>query len=110
MVLPAILPAWLAGCTTSLARSLGEFGAVMFIAGNLPMQTEIAALLAHIRLEEYDYVGAAAIALVLLVFALALLLASNLLQLWGARRAEAARSPPSSATARPAAGASGAAC
>jgi sulfate transport system permease protein len=91
VVLPAILPAWLAGCTTSFARSLGEFGAVVFIAGNLPMQTEIAALLAFIRLEEYDYTGAAAIALVLLGFALALLLASNLLQLWVARRAEAAR-------------------
>lgn len=91
VVFPAILPAWLAGCTTSFARSLGEFGAVVFIAGNLPMKTEIAALLAFIRLEEYDYVGAAAIALVLLGFALALLLASNLLQLWVARRAEAAR-------------------
>jgi sulfate transport system permease protein len=91
VVFPAILPAWLAGCTTAFARSLGEFGAIVFIAGNLPFRTEIAALLAFIRLEEFDYTGAAAIALVLLVFALALLLASNLLQLWVARRGEAAR-------------------
>lgn len=55
VVLPAILPAWLAGSTVAFARSLGEFGAVVFIAGNLPFKTEIAALLAFIRLEEYDY-------------------------------------------------------
>ncbi|MBM3604400.1 MAG: sulfate ABC transporter permease subunit CysT [Alphaproteobacteria bacterium] len=91
VVFPAILPAWLAGCTTAFARSLGEFGAIVFIAGNLPFQTEIAALLAFIRLEEYDYNGAAAIALVLLGFALVLLVASNLLQNWAARHREAAR-------------------
>ncbi len=89
VVFPAILPAWLAGCTTAFARSLGEFGAIVFIAGNLPMQTEIAALLAFIRLEEFDYNGAAAIALVLLAFALVLLLVSNLLQNWAARYREA---------------------
>ncbi|MDD7970981.1 sulfate ABC transporter permease subunit CysT [Roseinatronobacter alkalisoli] len=88
VVLPAILPAWMAGCTTAFARSLGEFGAIVFIAGNLPFRTEIAALLAYIRLEEYDYNGAAAIALVLLGFALVLLLASNLLQFWAARYRE----------------------
>jgi sulfate transport system permease protein len=70
---------------------LGEFGAIVFIAGNLPMQTEIAALLAFIRLEEFDYNGAAAIALVLLGFALVLLLVSNLLQNWAARYREAAQ-------------------
>ncbi|WP_410217422.1 sulfate ABC transporter permease subunit CysT [Paracoccus sp. (in: a-proteobacteria)] len=91
VVLPAILPAWLAGCTTAFARSLGEFGAIVFIAGNLPFETEIAALLAFIRLEEYDYNGAAAIALVLLAFALVLLVVSNLLQSWAARHREAAR-------------------
>ncbi|RJL03935.1 sulfate ABC transporter permease subunit CysT [Paracoccus siganidrum] len=80
VILPAILPAWLVGITLSFARSLGEFGAVVFIAGNLPMKTEIASLLAFIRLEEYDYNGAAAIALVLLFIALVLLVASNLLQ------------------------------
>ena len=91
VVFPAILPAWLAGCTTAFARSLGEFGAIVFIAGNLPFQTEIAALLAYIRLEEFDYNGASAIALVLLGFALVLLVASNLLQSWAARYREGAR-------------------
>lgn len=91
VVFPAILPAWLAGCTIAFARSLGEFGAIVFIAGNLPFQTEIAALLAFIRLEEFDYNGAAAIALVLLGFALLLLVASNLLQSWASRYREASR-------------------
>jgi sulfate transport system permease protein len=91
VVFPAILPAWLAGCTVAFARSLGEFGAIVFIAGNLPFETEIAALLAFIRLEEFDYNGAAAIALVLLGFALVLLVVSNLLQNWAARYREASR-------------------
>ncbi|MDK8871529.1 MULTISPECIES: sulfate ABC transporter permease subunit CysT [Paracoccus] len=89
VVLPAILPAWLAGSTVAFARSLGEFGAVVFIAGNLPFKTEIAALLAFIRLEEYDYQGAAAIALVLLLIALILLALSNLIQFRAARHLEA---------------------
>lgn len=80
VIFPAILPAFMVGVTLSFARSLGEFGAVVFIAGNLPMKTEIASLLAVIRLEEYDYNGAAAIALVLLMIALVLLAVSNLLQ------------------------------
>ena len=69
----------------------GEFGAIVFIAGNLPGETEIAALLAFIRLEEFDYNGAAAIALVLLGFALVLLVVSNILQSWAARHREATR-------------------
>ncbi|WP_134679950.1 sulfate ABC transporter permease subunit CysT [Paracoccus ravus] len=89
VVLPAILPAWLSGSTVAFARSLGEFGAVVFIAGNLPGKTEIAALLAYIRLEEYDYQGAAAIALVLLGFALVLLILSNWMQFRAARHLEA---------------------
>ena len=89
VVLPAILPAWLSGSTIAFARSLGEFGAVVFIAGNLPFKTEIAALLAFIRLEEYDYQGAAAIALVLLGMALLLLAFSNWLQFRAARHLEA---------------------
>lgn len=89
VVFPQILPAYLAGCTVAFARSLGEFGAVVFIAGNLPFKTEIAALLAFIRLEEYDYQGAAAIALVLLGLALALLFVSNRLQAWAGRYREA---------------------
>jgi sulfate transport system permease protein len=91
VIFPAILPAFLAGCTMAFARSLGEFGAIVFIAGNLPGQTEIASLLAFIRLEEFDYFGAAAIALVLLAFALVLLVVSNLLQGWAARHREATR-------------------
>lgn len=85
VVFPQILPAFLAGTTISFARSLGEFGAIVFIAGNLPFKTEIASLLAFIRLEEYDYQGAAAIALVLLMFAVILLVISNRLQAWAAR-------------------------
>ncbi|MDO5647232.1 sulfate ABC transporter permease subunit CysT [Paracoccus sp. (in: a-proteobacteria)] len=80
VVFPAILPAFLIGVTIAFARSLGEFGAVIFIAGNLPMKTEIASLLAVIRLEEYDYNGAAAIALTLMMIALILLALSNWLQ------------------------------
>jgi sulfate/thiosulfate transport system permease protein len=91
VVFPTILPAWLAGCTIAFARSLGEFGAIVFIAGNLPFRTEIAALLAFIRLEEFDYNGAAAIALVLLAFALVLLVISNILQYWASRHREASR-------------------
>lgn len=85
VVFPAILPAYLTGITLSFARSLGEFGAVVFIAGNLPMKTEIASLLAVIRLEEYDYNGASAVALVLLMIALVLLGMSNLVQGWALR-------------------------
>ena len=88
IVFPAILPAFLAGATIAFARSLGEFGAVVFIAGNKPNETEIASLLAFIRLEEYDYAGAATIALVLLILALGLLLISNLIQIWSARHRE----------------------
>lgn len=80
VIFPAILPAYLVGITIAFARSLGEFGAVIFIAGNLPMKTEIASLLAVIRLEEYDYNGAAAIALTLVAIALVLLVASNWMQ------------------------------
>lgn len=80
VVFPAIWPALIVGITLSYARCLGEFGAVIFIAGNLPGQTEIASLLAVIRLEEYDYNGAAVIALVLLMIAFLLLIISNLMQ------------------------------
>lgn len=90
VVFPAILPAFLAGATIAFARSLGEFGAVVFIAGNKPGETEIASLLAFIRLEEYDYAGASAIALMLLVLALVMLVISNILQRWASRYREAA--------------------
>ncbi|MFD1704327.1 sulfate ABC transporter permease subunit CysT [Methylopila henanensis] len=85
VVFPAIFPAFLAGCSLSFARSLGEFGAVIFIAGNQPFRTEIVALLVFIRLEEYDYAAAAAIATVLLAAAFVMLLVVNAIQLWHLR-------------------------
>jgi sulfate transport system permease protein len=85
IVFPAIFPAYLTGCALAFARSLGEFGAVIFIAGNLPMKTEIAALLIFIRLEEYDYPAAAAIAVVLLATAFCILLVTNAIQAWHMR-------------------------
>lgn len=85
IIFPAIFPAFLAGCSLSFARSLGEFGAVIFIAGNLPMKTEITALLVFIRLEEFDYPAAAAYATVLLVISFVLLLVTNAIQSWHLR-------------------------
>jgi sulfate transport system permease protein len=86
IIYPAIFPAHLAGCTMAFARSLGEFGAVIFIAGNLPYETEISALLIFIRLEEYDYPAAAAIAIVLLAVAFITLMTTNAIQSWRLRR------------------------
>jgi sulfate/thiosulfate transport system permease protein len=85
IILPSIVPALLAGCSLSFARSLGEFGAVIFIAGNQPMKTEIVALLAFIRLEEYNYPAAAAIATVMLAMAFAMLIITNAVQAWQLR-------------------------
>jgi sulfate transport system permease protein len=85
IIFPAIFPAFLAGCSLSFARSLGEFGAVIFIAGNQPMKTEIAALLTYIRLEEYNYEAAAAIATVMLLMAFVMLLFTNAVQAWHLR-------------------------
>ncbi|MBS3647075.1 sulfate ABC transporter permease subunit CysT [Pseudaminobacter sp. 19-2017] len=80
VILPLLVPALLAGVSLAFARSLGEFGAIIFIAGNQPFETEITALLAFIRLEEYDYQAAAAIASVLLITAFAMLAVTNFLQ------------------------------
>lgn len=85
VLFPEIFPAFLAGCSLAFARSLGEFGAVIFIAGNQPFRTEIAALLVFIRLEEYDYQAAAAIATVMLAAAFLMLLVTNAIQLWRLR-------------------------
>ncbi|WP_188854773.1 sulfate ABC transporter permease subunit CysT [Aureimonas glaciei] len=85
VILPLLGPALLAGVSLSFARSLGEFGAIIFIAGNLPNQTEITALLTYIRLEEYDYQAAAAIASVLLITAFVMLAVTNILQAYGLR-------------------------
>ncbi len=85
VILPAVLPALLTGFAMALARAVGEFGSVYFIAGNMPYRTEIAPLLILIRLEQFDYVGATAIGVVMLVVAFALLLVINLLQWWSRR-------------------------
>ena len=77
---PVCLPALLTGSALAFARAAGEYGSVIFIAGNMPRKTEIAALLIVTRLEEYDYTGAAAIAAVLLALSLSVMLAINLLQ------------------------------
>ena len=86
IILPTVLPAMLTGFTLAFARAVGEYGSVIFIAGNLPMKTEITPLLIVIRLEEFDYRGAAALGVVMLVISFAVLLAINLLQAWGRRR------------------------
>jgi sulfate transport system permease protein len=80
VILPEIFPAWLTGMTLAFARSLGEYGSVVFIAGNMPMRTEITPLLIMIKLDQFDYAGASAIALAFLVVSFSLLLFVNLLQ------------------------------
>jgi sulfate transport system permease protein len=82
VILPAFIPAALTGFALAFARALGEYGSVVFISGNMPLRTEIAPLLIMTRLEQYDYAGAAAIAMVLLGASFALLLAINRLQAW----------------------------
>jgi sulfate/thiosulfate transport system permease protein len=85
VVFPAIAPALLTGFALAFARALGEYGSVVFIAGNMPMKTEIVPLLIITKLEQYDYAGATAIAMVMLIVSFGLLLTINLLQ-WAARR------------------------
>jgi sulfate transport system permease protein len=87
VVLPALLPALLAGFGAALARGVGEYGSVIFIAGNMPMISEIAPLLIVIRLEQLDYAGAAALGLVMLLASFVILLFLNLLQRRMAMRA-----------------------
>jgi sulfate transport system permease protein len=86
IILPTVLPALLTGFTLAFARAVGEYGSVIFIAGNLPMKTEITPLLIVIRLEEFDYKGAAALGFVMLVISFVVLLVINLIQAWGRRR------------------------
>jgi sulfate transport system permease protein len=80
VIFPSISPALLTGAALAFGRALGEYGSVIFIAGNLPMKTEISALLIVSKLEQYDYAGATAIAVVMLVASFLLLLGINLLQ------------------------------
>jgi sulfate transport system permease protein len=86
VILPSILPALLTGFTLAFARAVGEYGSVIFIAGNLPMQTEIMPLLIIIKLEQFDYAGAAVLGFLMLALSFIMLLVINLLQAWQRRR------------------------
>jgi sulfate transport system permease protein len=86
VILPYLYPAWLVGFGMAFARAIGEYGSVVFIAGNMPMKTEIASLLIITKLTQYDYAGAAAVAFVLLLLSFVLLLVLNALQGWSVRR------------------------
>jgi sulfate/thiosulfate transport system permease protein len=86
IVLPALWPAILTGFALAFARALGEYGSVIFIAGNMPMKSEIAPLLIVSKLEQYDYAGATAIAVVMLVLSFALMFGINALQNWASSR------------------------
>ncbi|MDO8267574.1 MAG: sulfate ABC transporter permease subunit CysT [Moraxellaceae bacterium] len=91
IIFPAVLPALLTGFALAFARAVGEYGSVIFIAGNMPMISEIAPLMIITKLEQYDYAGATAIASVMLVISFVLLLAINLLQAWTRRQTTAGR-------------------
>lgn len=82
VIFPTLLPGTLAGMTLAFGRAVGEYGSVVFISGNMPFKTEIAPLLIVTRLEQYDYPGAAALGLILLIISFAILLLSNLLHDW----------------------------
>jgi sulfate/thiosulfate transport system permease protein len=86
VILPALWPALLTGFALAFARAVGEYGSVIFIAGNMPMKSEIAPLLIITKLEQYDYAGATAIAVVMLVLSFALMLGINALQSWALTR------------------------
>jgi sulfate transport system permease protein len=86
VILPHISPALITGFALAFARAVGEYGSVVFIAGNMPMRTEITSLLIITKLEQYDYVGATAIAVVMLLISFTLLLLINGLQRWSSRR------------------------
>ena len=87
VILPGIVPALLTGFALAFARATGEYGSVVFIAGNMPMVSEITPLFIITKLEQYDYTGATAIAVVMLIVSFMLLLAINLLQAWTRKRA-----------------------
>ena len=86
VILPYLYPAWLTGFALAFARAVGEYGSVVFISGNMPMRTEISPLLIITKLEQYDYAGATAIALVMLLISFTLLLTVNALQGWSSRK------------------------
>jgi sulfate/thiosulfate transport system permease protein len=86
VILPMLMPAALTGFALSLARAVGEYGSVIFIAGNIPLKTEIAPLLIVIKLEEFNYIGATAIALAMLAISFVMLLLINFIQVFSRRR------------------------
>ncbi len=86
VVLPMLLPAILTGAAMAFARAAGEYGSIIFIAGNIPAISEIAPLLIVIKLEQYDYAGASAIGVVMLAASFVMLLALNGLQSWASKR------------------------
>ncbi len=89
VVIPALAPALLSGVSLAFARAVGEYGSVIFIAGNMPLKTEIAPLLIVIKLEQYDYAGAAAIGLAMLAISFGALAGMNAVQIFLARRGRA---------------------
>ena len=86
VIFPTVMPAVVTGFTLAFARALGEYGSVIFIAGNMPMVSEITPLIIITKLEQYDYAGATAVAVVMLVASFLLLLAINTLQWWSRKR------------------------
>lgn len=86
VIFPTLLPALMTGFALAFARAIGEYGSVIFIAGNMPMVSEITPLLIITKLEQYDYAGATALAVVMLVISFVMLLIINLLQWWSRRR------------------------
>ena len=89
VIFPTILPALLTGFALAFARATGEYGSVIFIAGNMPMVSEITPLFIITKLEQYDYAGATAIAVVMLTASFLMLLAINVLQAWTRKRGQA---------------------
>jgi sulfate/thiosulfate transport system permease protein len=89
VIVPALVPAMLTGFALAFARALGEYGSVVFISGNMPLRTEVVTILIMSKLEQFDYAGATAIAVVMLLTSFAILLGINTLQRWSLRRLEA---------------------
>ena len=89
VIFPTVWPALVTGFARAFARAVGEYGSVIFIAGNMPMVSEITPLLIITKLEQYDYIGATALAVVMLAISFVLLLIINWLQWWSRRRGEA---------------------
>jgi sulfate transport system permease protein len=86
VILPYLFPAWLTGFALAFARALGEYGSVVFISGNMPMRTEVSPFLIITKLEQYDYAGATAVAVVMLLISFTLLMVINILQGWSSRQ------------------------